>query len=36
MNIRSGTLPVPLCVGFGEAAKIANKNENRNEKTKGL
>ena len=27
-SIRSGTLPVPLCVGFGEAAKIANKNLN--------
>ena len=27
-TIRSGTLPVPLCVGFGEAAKIANKNLN--------
>ena len=26
MSIRSGTLPVPLCIGFGEAAKIANKN----------
>ena len=26
MSIRSGTLPVPLCVGFGEAARIANKN----------
>ena len=22
-NLRSGTLPVPLCIGFGEAAKIA-------------
>ncbi len=27
-SIRSGTLPVPLCIGFGEAAKIANKNLN--------
>ena len=27
-SLRSGTLPVPLCVGFGEAAKIANKNLN--------
>ena len=27
-TIRSGTLPVPLCVGFGEAEKIANKNLN--------
>ena len=26
INLRSGTLPVPLCIGFGEAAKIANKN----------
>ncbi|PPR26916.1 MAG: Cysteine desulfurase IscS [Alphaproteobacteria bacterium MarineAlpha9_Bin4] len=25
MSIRSGTLPVPLCIGFGEAARIANK-----------
>jgi cysteine desulfurase len=25
-NIRPGTLPVPLIVGFGEAIKIANKN----------
>ena len=25
MNIRSGTLPVPLCIGIGEAAKIAKK-----------
>ncbi len=23
MNLRSGTLPVPLCIGFGEAARIA-------------
>ena len=23
INIRSGTLPVPLCIGLGEAAKIA-------------
>ena len=25
MSVRSGTLPVPLCIGFGEAARIANK-----------
>lgn len=25
-GMRSGTLPTPLCVGFGEAAKIASKN----------
>ena len=24
-NIRSGTLPVPLCIGFGEAARIAKR-----------
>ena len=37
MNIRSGTLPVPLCIGFGEAAKIANKNmQKESEKTKAL
>jgi cysteine desulfurase len=24
-GLRSGTLPVPLCVGFGEAAQIANE-----------
>ena len=29
-NIRSGTLPVPLCIGFGEAARIA-KRELKNE-----
>ena len=23
MNVRSGTLPVPLCIGLGEAARIA-------------
>ena len=32
MNIRSGTLPVPLCIGFGEAAKIANKNMQKESK----
>ena len=26
INLRSGTLPVPLCIGFGEAAKIAKEN----------
>ena len=37
MNIRSGTLPVPLCIGFGEAARIANKNMEREyEKTELL
>ena len=37
MNIRSGTLPVPLCIGFGEAAKIANKNmQKESKKTKNL
>ena len=25
-TLRSGTLPVPLCIGFGEAAKISNRN----------
>ncbi len=25
-SLRSGTLPVPLCIGFGEAAKISKKN----------
>ena len=37
MSIRSGTLPVPLCIGFGEAAKIANKTmKKESEKTKIL
>ena len=37
MSIRSGTLPVPLCVGFGEAAKIAGKiMKEEYEKTKSL
>ena len=37
MSIRSGTLPVPLCIGFGEAAKIANKAmKKESEKTKIL
>ena len=37
MSIRSGTLPVPLCIGFGEAARIANKNMKREyEKTELL
>ena len=29
VNIRSGTLPVPLCIGFGEASKIAKNNLSR-------
>ena len=37
MSVRSGTLPVPLCIGFGEAAKISNKNmKKKNQQTKIL
>ena len=37
MNLRSGTLPVPLCIGFGEAARIArNDLEKDFSKTKHL
>ena len=37
INLRSGTLPVPLCIGFGEAARISRKNLNLEyEKTKLL
>ncbi len=37
INIRSGTLPVPLCIGFGEASKIAKKSlEKESLKTKEL
>ncbi len=37
MNLRSGTLPVPLCIGFGEAAKISRKNFKKEfDKTKTL
>jgi cysteine desulfurase len=33
ISLRSGTLPVPLCVGFGEAAKIAKKSLQKEAKT---
>lgn len=37
MNLRSGTLPVPLCIGFGEAARIARKDLEKDfSKTKHL
>ena len=37
MSIRSGTLPVPLCIGFGEAAKIAKSSLAKEfKKTKSL
>ena len=37
INLRSGTLPVPLCIGFGEAAKIAKVNLQKEvKKTKEL
>ena len=37
INLRSGTLPVPLCIGFGEAAKIAKMNLQKEvKKTKEL
>ncbi len=37
MNLRSGTLPVPLCIGFGEAARIARKDLLKDyKKTKSL
>ena len=37
MNVRSGTLPVPLCIGLGEAARIAGISlEKEYKKTKNL
>ena len=37
INLRSGTLPVPLCIGFGEATKIAKINlQSEVKKTKEL
>ena len=31
-NLRSGTLPLPLCVGMGEAAKLCSDDETANER----
>ena len=37
ISLRSGTLPVPLCIGFGEAAKISmSKLREEKERTKKL
>ena len=37
MNLRSGTRSSSFCIGFGEAAKIANKNmQKESDKTKGI
>ena len=37
INLRSGTLPVPLCIGFGEAARISKLKLNEEiNKTKNL
>ncbi len=37
MSVRSGTLPVPLCIGFGEAARISSKTmKKENQQTKML
>ena len=35
-GLRAGTLPVPLCVGFGEACRIAAANVNAESKRMGL
>ena len=37
INLRSGTLPVPLCIGFGEAAKISiSRLQKEKQKTRTL